>query len=296
MLCISGVEAQTVTVWRQADKYNIPRIVYHNKMDKLGANFKSSVNSMKDKFGASPLIVQLPIGAEKSFTGVIDLITMEKLIWPSNDQFGKKYTKVKLSESKDSGQFDEALEYRELLLEQLADLDDNIAESIINGVDTLDIPVTDIHQALRKATISRKGIPTLCGSSVKNKGVQALLDAIVNYLPNPQDIKHDFAKYYKDNLCALAFKIIHDEHRGALTFIRMYSGVLKGGDSIFNVNQLLKEKPAKIWQIYADDQKEIAEAMAGNIVALSGLRLVSRISKCDCSDSDLVFHLRQLQL
>ena len=266
-----------MTVWRQADKYNIPRIAYHNKMDKLGANFKLSVKSMKDKLGASPLIVQLPIGAEKSFSGVIDLITMEKVIWGPDDTFGNKFTRSKVSESQDPDCYKEALKYRELLLEQLADLDDNIAEIIINSVDTADIPLIDIHRALRQATISRKGIPTLCGSSVKYKGVQPLLDAIINYLPNPGEIKHEFVEYYKDNICALTFKIVHDQHRGALTFIRMYSGALKAGDSIYNVNQMCTEKPSRIMQIYADDHKDVSNATAGNIVALSGLRMVCSI-------------------
>ena len=278
-----GVEAQTVTVWRQADKYNIPRIAYHNKMDKLGSNFKSSVNSMKDKLGANPLIIQLPIGSEKSFSGIVDLITMEKIIWDSNDHYGNKYNKWKLSASKDNDIFEEAVNYREQLLNQLADFDDNIAESIITSTDILDLPAVDIHQALRKATISRKGIPTMCGSSFKNKGVQPLLDAIVNYLPSPKEIQSNLIEYYKDSFCALAFKIIHDKQRGPLTFIRLYSGVLKSGENIYNANQSCGEKPTKLLQIYADDHKEISSATAGNIVALSGLRQVCNACKIHVS-------------
>ena len=240
---------------------------------------------MKEKLGASPLIIQLPVGAEKTFSGVIDLISMEKVTWDSGDTFGTNYKRQSISASEDLKLYNEAVEYRELLLEQLADVDDNLAESIINSSDISDIPVMDIHNALRKATILKKGIPTLCGSSFKNKGVQPLLDAIVNYLPSPLEIKYEFLDYYKDDLCALAFKTVHDKQRGALTFVRLYSGHLNTYEAIYNVNQRSSEKIARIYQISADEHREIPSASAGNIVALSGLRLVSdqklnKIQRC----------------
>ena len=270
-----GVEAQTVTVWKQANKYKIPRIAYHNKMDKLGANFKLSVKTMKEKLGASPLIIQLPVGAEKTFAGVVDLISMEKVTWDTADVYGTNYKREPLSASEDLKLYNEAIKYRELLLEQLADVDDNLAESIINSADMSDIPVMDIHNALRRATILEKGVPTLCGSSFKNKGVQPLLDAVVNYLPSPLEIKYEFLDYYKNELCSLAFKTVHDKQRGALTFVRLYSGHLNASDTVYNVNKRTQEKIAKIFQISADEHREIPSASAGNIVALSGLRFVS---------------------
>ncbi len=271
----AGVEAQTITVWKQADKYNIPRIAYHNKMDKLRANFTSSVNSMKEKLGANPLIIQLPIGQEKSFAGVIDLVTMEKVLWNEKDTLGTKYKRVKLSEAQDGAVFKEAMQYRELLLEQLADVDDDLAESVINSSDMLDIPSADVHRALRTATITRKGVPTLCGSSMKNKGVQPLMDAIVAYLPHPGEMRPKFLQYYNENcFCGLAFKIVHDKHHGSLTFVRIYSGTLTVGDMLYNANQSVSERISRILQIFADEHKEVTSASCGDIVALSGLRKV----------------------
>ncbi|KAK2190371.1 hypothetical protein NP493_82g01026 [Ridgeia piscesae] len=266
----AGVEAQTVTVWHQADRYNVPRIVYLNKMDKLGANFHESVRSLEDKLGAVPYVIQLPIGSESDFTGVIDLLSMEKLIWPrGGDSDGRSYDRVPLDRQQDEISFKTASEARMLLVEQLANVDSNIGELFLSDSE---IREQDLHRALRGVTLRCVGVPVLCGSSFKNKGVQPLLDAVLRYLPDPTQRTHRFVNYYKNNLCALAFKIIHDKQRGPLTFLRMYTGDIKTGGTVYNVTRDCTEKVTRLLQVSADELTDLRVASAGNIVAVAGLR------------------------
>ena len=274
---VSGVEAQTVTVWHQADRYNVPRIVYLNKMDKLGADFHESVRSLEDKLGVVPYVVQLPIGSESDFTGVIDLLSMEKLIWPKGgDSDGRSYDRVPLDRHQDESSFKTASEARMLLIEQLADADSNIGELFLSDSE---IREQDLHRALRGVTLRCAGVPVLCGSSFKNKGVQPLLDAVLRYLPDPTQRTHRFVNYYKNNLCALAFKIIHDKQRGPLTFLRMYTGDIKTGGTVYNVTRDCTEKVTRLLQVSADDLTDLRVASAGNIVAVAGLRQVKSANK-----------------
>ena len=274
---VPGVEAQTVTVWHQADRYNVPRIVYLNKMDKLGANFHESVRSLEDKLGAVPYVIQLPIGSESDFTGVIDLLSMEKLIWPrGGDSDGRSYDRVPLDRQQDEISFKTASEARMLLVEQLANVDSNIGELFLSDSE---IREQDLHRALRGVTLRCVGVPVLCGSSFKNKGVQPLLDAVLRYLPDPTQRTHRFVNYYKNNLCALAFKIIHDKQRGPLTFLRMYTGDIKTGGTVYNVTRDCTEKVTRLLQVSADELTDLRIASAGNIVAVAGLRQVQSAHK-----------------
>ena len=265
----AGVEAQTLTVWRQADHYKVPCIAYLNKMDKPAASFTNSVTSMVDKLHVNPLVTQVPIGSGSDFRGIVDIVNMEKCVW-KNDGEGKLFEKSSLESSDEL--YEQTLKSRMKLIETLADVNETIAEHFLNDVDHLDIPRVDIHNAIRAATLSRKVVPVLCGSSYKNKGVQPLLDAVIKYLPSPLEIHHDFVDYYKDKLCALAFKLVHHKHHGPLTFMRLYEGELKSGMSIYNVNRECTEKVTRVLQVYADEHKEISHASSGNIVAVSGLK------------------------
>ncbi|XP_074659810.1 ribosome-releasing factor 2, mitochondrial-like [Tubulanus polymorphus] len=269
----AGVEAQTLTVWRQADRYNIPRIVYLNKMDKFRANFNLCLDSIEDKLKVETLPLQIPIGVEKSFVGLVDLVTMQKFQWKRDSvkDDGSVYLKKELSQS-DGDIWEEAHEARNALIEKLADLDENIADLVLKDVKYEDIAKLDIYQALRRVTASRSAVPVLCGSSLKNIGVQPLLNAITWFLPNPNEVKHNFLKYYRDNFCAMAFKIIHDKQRGPLTFLRVYSGRIKSGANIYNINRDCSEKTTRLCQAQADDFKDISQASAGNIIVVTGLK------------------------
>ena len=262
-----------MTVWHQADRYNVPRIVYLNKMDKLGADFHKSVHSLEERLGAVPYVIQLPIGSESDFAGVVDLVSMEKLTWPmGSDSDGRSYDRVALDQTEDEELFISASKARTRLVEQLANVDSNIGELFLGDNTVTDV---DLHRALRHVTLSCVGVPVLCGSSFKNKGVQALLDAILRYLPDPTQRPHPVVKYYKDNLCALAFKIVHDKQRGPLTFLRLYTGEIKTGGTVYNVTRECTEKVTRLLQVSADDLTDIRVASAGNIVAAAGLRQVT---------------------
>lgn len=266
-----------MTVWHQADRYNVPRIVYLNKMDKLGADFDESVHSLQEKLGVVPYIIQLPIGNEANFTGVIDLLAMEKLIWAKGGNTdGRSYDRVPLNKQQDESSFKAASEARMQLVEQLANVDSNLGELFLSDSK---ISEQDLHRALRRVTLTCAGVPVLCGSSFKNKGVQPLLDAVLRYLPDPTQRTHRFVDYYKDNLCALAFKIIHDKQRGPLTFLRLYTGDIKTGSTVYNVTRNSTEKVTRLLQVSADDLTDLRVASAGNIVAVAGLRQVHSANK-----------------
>lgn len=277
---VSGVEPQSETVWGQADKYNVPRIAFVNKMDRVGADFLNCISEIKDKLGKKAAAIQMPIGVEDSFSGMIDLVSMKKMTWAGSD-LGEKFTLSDL----DSSELDEAKLYRDELLEVIADYDDKLAEAYLGGED---ISVETIEKAIRIATIKNGFIPVLCGSAFKNKGVQPLLDAVVKYLPSPLDkgeiSAHDAKDYEKivtrkpdekDLFSALAFKISSDPFVGQITYIRIYSGELNSGSQVYNPLEKKKERINKILRMHANKRTEIESASAGDIVAVSGLKFTT---------------------
>lgn len=278
-MSLQGVEAQTLTVWRQAKNYNVPCIVYLNKMDKRGANVQHCLQSLQDKLHVSPLLLHLPLGVERDFCGIADLIQFKSLSWDhSQSPDGRTFTTRHLSRSDGSELYSEVLSARTALIGQLADHDEHIANLVLGEVSLEDISVEDIESAVRRVTLGRKMVPVLCGSSLKNKGVQPLMDSIISYLPSPKDTYYGFVDYYGTDLCALAFKVSHDQQRGPLTYLRIYSGSLKTGATVYNINQHTTEKTSRILQVYADELQDISRAVAGNIVAVAGLKQVCIIN------------------
>ena len=260
-------------MWRQADNYNIPRLVFINKMDKHGADFKASIASLRDTLQVNPLLLQLPIGQEGSFKGFVDLVRMEKVLWISQaGQEGRIFVREPIT--CDDDLYEESCQERTKLIESLADVDDTLADLVLADADFLEIQPSVLRKAIRTATLKKNFTPVLCGSALKNKGVQPLLDAVLFYLPSPLDIHHDFVQYYTDKLCALAFKIIHDKQRGVITFVRIYAGHIKSGSVVFNVNRSCQEKIGKLVEVFADEYQDVSEASVGNIVAISGLKEV----------------------
>lgn len=272
----AGVEAQTLTVWRQADKHSVPRICFLNKMDKSDASFSYSVESIKEKLKANPLLLQLPIGEGKSFQGLVDLLSMQSICWStrSSEDGGRIFERKPLKDIKDQDLKNSAIEARNALLEQIADLDDEFASLMLEEYsgDFNLIPLEKLQSAVRRITLARSAVPVLCGSSLKNKGVQPLLDAITLYLPSPDDCPHDFISWYKDDLCALAFKVVHDKQRGPLVFVRIYSGMMKSQSAIYNVNKNCTERMSRLLLPFADQQVEISSLSAGNIALTVGLK------------------------
>ena len=274
---VGGVEPQSETVWRQADKYHVARIAYINKMDRSGADFYGAVRQIKEKLGANPVALQLPIGAEDQFKGVIDLIEMKAYEWNEEDQ-GLTYYAVDIP----ADMAEEAAEYREKLIEALADFDEELMAKYFDAPE--EITEDELIATIRRSTIERHICPVLCGSSFKNKGVQRLIDAIVRYLPSPLDmppIKGINPKTEKEeerkmdeheHFSALAFKIATDPYVGKLTFIKVYSGVLKAGEVIYNVSTGQRERVSKILQMHSNKQTQLDEISAGNIVALVGMK------------------------
>ena len=274
---VGGVEAQSETVWRQANKYDVARICYVNKMDRAGANFQSVVNQIQDKLKAHPLPLQLPIGSEDDFSGIVDLLEMKAYEWDEDD-LGATYHEVPIP----ADMQDDVDQYRTRLLETLSELNETIMEKYFD--DPASITMEEMEETIRKATLERKIEPVLCGSSFKNKGVQRLIDAIVKYLPSPLDIpaiegvnpKSEAKETRKADInepfAALAFKIATDPYIGKLTFIKVYSGELKAGESIYNVTSGKKERAAKILQMHSNKQQPLESATAGNIVALVGMK------------------------
>ena len=272
----AGVEPQTETVWRQANRYNVPRMVFINKMDKIGADFYRSVDMIKERLGAIPLVVQLPIGAENEFAGVVDLIEMNALVWKS-ENLGAEWDVVEIPDDLK----EKAVEYRELLIEGAVEADDDAMEAYLEG----EMPDNDALRALiRKGTIAVQFFPILCGTAFKNKGVQPLLDAVVDYLPSPVEVpaikgidpKDDSETDRKSSddepLSILAFKIMNDPFVGSLTFCRVYSGTLATGTSVLNSVKGKKERVGRMLEMHSNSREDIKEAYAGDIVAIAGLK------------------------
>jgi elongation factor G len=273
---VGGVEPQTETVWRQADKYKVPRIAFVNKMDRMGADFYRAVRMIQDRLGARPVPLQLPIGAEEHFKGVIDLIQMKAILW-EDESLGAKYQ----VEGIPPDLLDQAKEYREKLLEAVADSDESIMEKYLEGKE---IGEAELRKAIRKAGLELRLVPVLCGASFKNKGVQPLLDAVVDYLPSPLDVppvrgrnpvtQEEEERLPKDDapFSALAFKIMTDPFVGSLTFFRVYSGALFSGSSVYNPTRGKRERIGRLLKMHANKQEEIKQVYAGDIAAAVGLR------------------------
>jgi elongation factor G len=272
---VGGVEPQSETVWRQADKYQIPRIAFINKMDRMGADFQGCIRMMVDRLKTTPLPIQLPIGKEEDFQGVIDLITMKAILYDPHS-LGTKYEVVDIPETYLKG----ASISREYLIEKLAEGNDFLMEKFIDGQEISEL---ELRRALREVTLQLKGTPVLCGAAFRNKGVQPLLDAIIDYLPSPLDIppvkgvdlKGQELTFSANNghpLSALAFKIMNDPYTGQLTFFRIYSGSLKSGDSVFNPIKGKRERIGRLVKMHANKREEIREVSAGDIFAAVGLK------------------------
>jgi elongation factor G len=274
---VGGVEPQSETVWRQANKYHVPRICYINKMDRSGADFNNVLNDIQEKLKAHPLAIQLPIGAEDNFTGLVDLIEMKACEWEEEDQ-GSTYYEVEIPDDMQ----EEVAEYRKILIETLAEFDEELMLKYFEAPET--ITPDDLHPILRKETIAQKICPVLCGSSFKNKGVQRLIDAAVMYLPSPLDLpavqgmnpktecEEQRAMNEKEPFAALAFKIATDPFVGKLTFIKIYSGKLNAGETVYNITSEKRERVAKILEMHSNKQTQLESVSAGNIVALVGMK------------------------
>src|SRR5574341_67313 len=273
---VQGVEPQSETVWRQADKYQVPRIAFMNKMDRIGADFYASVQSLVDRLGVRPVCLQLPIGKESSFRGPVDLVAMKGVFF-DDETLGAKFVVDEIP----SDLKDQAHEYREKMIEALADCDETVMERYLAG----EAPTIDeLKVAVRKGVLEMKIVPVLCGASFKNKGVQLLLDAVVDYLPSPVDIppvtgvdlktQQEVTRRPDDNekFSALAFKIMTDPFVGQLTFFRVYSGVLRAGSYIFNATKDSKERIGRILKMHANKREEVKEMYAGEIGAAVGLK------------------------
>ncbi|TIC88484.1 elongation factor G [Nocardioides sp. GY 10113] len=279
---VAGVEPQSQTVWRQANKYAVPRMCFVNKLDRTGADFYRVVDSIVQKLNSTPLILQIPIGAEQDFIGVVDLVEGNAKVWRGETAQGEDYVVEEIP----AELADKAAEYREKLVETLAEADDDIMEVYLEEGDVFDVPT--LKAAIRRATLADKVNPILTGTAFKNKGVQPLLDAIVDYLPSPLDVDaivghKPGAEETEENevvrkpsseepLSALAFKIAADPHLGKLTFVRVYSGKLEAGATVLNASNGRKERIGKVYQMHANKREEIASVGAGQIVAVMGLK------------------------
>jgi elongation factor G len=272
---VGGVEPQSETVWRQADKYQVPKIAFINKLDRVGANFWGTIEMMKDKLNATPLVLQLPVGAEDEFEGVIDLIDMKKIVW-DDETLGANFQAFEIPDDL----IQNAMEYRDKIIESVAEDDDEIMEAYLSETD---IDSTKLRSAIRRTCIDLKLVPVLCGSALKNKGIQPLLDAIVSYLPSPVDIppiqgidpETGEIRLCKavdsDPLAALIFKVSMIEGR-KLSFVRIYSGKIKSGGDVYNSFRKKKEKLSRILRMHANKRERIDESGAGSIVGVIGLK------------------------
>jgi elongation factor G len=275
---VAGVEPQSETVWRQADRYGVPRMCFVNKLDRVGAEFHRCVDMIENRLNATPLVLQLPIGAESDFKGVVDLVTMKALIWNEEAKLGEMYDTVDIPDS----HAEVAREWHDKLVETLAENDDEIMELYLEGAEPT---VDQLYAGIRRATIAAALTPVTCGTAFKNKGVQPLLDAIVRYLPSPIDVEAIEGHAVRDEekaltrrpsedepFSALAFKIASDPHLGKLTFLRIYSGVLESGTQVLNSVKERKERIGKIYRMHANKRTEIERAGAGDIIAVMGLK------------------------
>ncbi len=275
---VGGVEPQSETVWHQADRYKVPKIVFINKLDRIGADFFRAVQMIRDRLAAVPLVLQLPWGVEDSFKGVIDLLDMKGILW-EDDSLGATFTPVPVPEE----MAEEAARYRDLLLETLADKDDLVMERYLADEE---IRVQELKAAIRKATTNMKLVPVFCGAALRNKGIQPLLDGIVDYLPSPLDVPPIAGKNpltgevesrlpkAKGPFSALAFKVMMDQGR-KMTYLRVYSGTVNAGDPVYNPGRGLVEKPARLLKMHSNKRERIGEASAGDIVAAMGLKLTT---------------------
>ncbi|MBA4418256.1 MAG: elongation factor G [Syntrophus sp. (in: bacteria)] len=275
---VGGVEPQSETVWHQADKYHVPRIAFINKLDRIGSDFFTAVDMIVEKFGANPIPIQIPLGREDGFYGVVDLITMKALVWGEEDQ-GATYRSISIPK-----EYEEAAHsYREKFFEKLSLIDDHFMELYLEGEG---IDEALIHSVLRKGTIALKCVPVLCGTALRNKGIQPLMDAVVRYLPSPLDVPpmeginpqtgetEQREARDDEDFTALAFKVVMQEGR-KLVYVRVYGGVIKVGDEIVNVNLNKKEKISRIFRMHANHRERIEEARAGAIVGMVGLKETS---------------------
>ena len=287
---VAGVEPQSETVWRQADRYKVPRICFCNKMDRLGADFDMNVQSIKDRLGANPLVLQMAIGKEAEFKGVVDLVNFKSIIW-KDDSLGAEYDVTEISEDL----LEEAKKKREELIENAVEADDQALEDYLEGKE---ITVDTLKACIRKGTIDFKFVPVLCGTAFKNKGVQPLLDAVVDYLPSPKDIgfvegikegsdeKLQIPNTPEEPFAALAFKVAADPFVGQITFCRLYCGNLSSGSTILNSSKNQKERIGRMLLMHSNTREEIKEAKAGDIVALVGLKNVTTgDTLCDPSNN-----------
>jgi elongation factor G len=274
---VAGVEPQTETVWRQANKYGVPRMCFVNKMDRIGADFYRTVDMIKDRLDAVPAVIQLPIGSESNYKGLVDLIEMNALVWDESSEKGEEYNTVEIPADMQA----EAEEWRAQLIDVLSNFDDVLTEKYLGEEE---ITTADIKRALRTATLGNQAVAVLCGSAFKNKGVQPMLDAVVDYLPSPLDIPPAVGTNMKGDdeveraaeddapFAALAFKIMTDPHMGKLTYIRVYSGTLNKGDSVLNSTKDRKERVGRILQMHANHREDRDAAFAGDIVAVVGMK------------------------
>ena len=274
---VSGVEPQTETVWRQADKYRVPRIVYVNKMDRVGADYFRCLAMLKDRLGAHAVPIQLPIGREEKFCGVVNLIDEIAYVWIDDESLGQKFT----TEAVPADMKEQVKEYREKMLEGLAEVDDHLMEKYLGGEK---ITPEEIRAAVRAGTIAMKIFPVICGASFKNKGVQPMLDAVVDYLPSPLDVPpikgvnpetgeaEPRVPDPKAPFSALAFKIMNDKFVGQLVFVRVYSGTLNSGSGVYNSTRDRKERVGRLVRMHANDREDIESVSAGDIAAVVGLK------------------------
>ena len=275
---VSGVEPQTETVWRQADKYRVPRMVFVNKMDRVGADYYRCIDMLKSRLGAHPVPLHIPIGREDQYRGLVDLIDQTALVWDENDEtLGKEFKKIAVP----ADLVDTVKEYREKMIEALAEVDDHLMEKYVGGET---ITPAELKAAVRKGTIAMRLFPVLCGSAFKNKGVQALLDAVIDYLPSPIDIppvqgvnpdtKEPAERPASDDapFSALAFKIMNDQHVGQLVFLRVYSGTLSSSSGVYNSTKDKKERVGRLLRMHANKREEVEAIAAGDIAAAIGLK------------------------
>ncbi|MHA7839935.1 MAG: elongation factor G, partial [bacterium] len=276
---VGGVEPQSETVWRQADKYRVPRIAFVNKMDRMGANFENVVSMIEDRLGARPLPLQLPIGSEDAFAGVVDLLDRKALYW-DDESLGAEFR----TEAVPEALVEEAELAREQIVERLADYDDEVMARYLDGAE---VSVETLRAAIRRATLSLDVVPVLCGSAFKNKGVQPLLDAVVDCLPSPSEVPPVEGVRVKDGavvprkaddaepFAALVFKIQSDKHAGTLSYLRVYSGKARAGEQLVDATNGKKERVGRFLRMHANKRQEVDEVHAGDIVAAVGLKNVA---------------------